>query len=70
MTGSTSGGRIPGTTLLKIARVLFNEHVLTTVVQVNNRRGTVYSAIVRRVHPAVVRTMLARAAQVMARPTG
>jgi hypothetical protein len=33
MTGSTSGGRIPGTTLLKIARVLFNEHVLTTVVQ-------------------------------------
>jgi hypothetical protein len=33
MTGSTSGGRIPGTTLLKIARVLFNEHVLTMVVQ-------------------------------------
>lgn len=44
--------------------------VLTTVVQVNNRRGTFYSAIVRRVHPAVVRTMLARAARVMARPTG
>ena len=33
MTGSTSGGRIPGTLLLKLARVMFNEHVLTTVVQ-------------------------------------
>ena len=33
MTGSTSGPRVPGTTLLKIARVLFSEHLLSTVVQ-------------------------------------
>ena len=33
MTGSTSGGRVPGTILLKIARVLFNEQVLTMVVE-------------------------------------
>jgi hypothetical protein len=33
MTGTTRGPRVPGTTLLKIARLLCNEHVLTTVVQ-------------------------------------
>jgi hypothetical protein len=32
MTGSTSP-RVPGTTLLKIARLLFNEHLLSAVVQ-------------------------------------
>ncbi len=39
--------------------------VLTTVVKVHNRRGRVYSALVRRVHPVVVRTMLARATRTM-----
>ncbi|HEV8347365.1 MAG TPA: hypothetical protein VGQ16_12370 [Vicinamibacterales bacterium] len=33
MTGTTSGPRVPGTTLLKIARLLCNEHLLSTVVQ-------------------------------------
>jgi hypothetical protein len=33
MTGTTSGPRVPGTTLLKIARLLFNERLLSTVVQ-------------------------------------
>jgi hypothetical protein len=33
MTGSTSSPRVPGTTLLKIARLLFNEHLLSAVVQ-------------------------------------
>jgi hypothetical protein len=33
MTGSTSSPRVPGTTLLKIARRLFNEHLLSAVVQ-------------------------------------
>jgi hypothetical protein len=33
MTGSTGGPRVPGTTLLKIARLLVNEHLLSTVVQ-------------------------------------
>lgn len=44
--------------------------VLSTVVQVHNRRGRVYSALVRLLHPFVVRTMLARAARTMtaARP--
>jgi hypothetical protein len=37
--------------------------VLSTVVQVHNRRGRAYSALVRRVHPVVVRGMLARAAR-------
>jgi hypothetical protein len=40
--------------------------VLSTVVHVHNRRGRLYWFIVRRVHPAVVRTMLARAAIQMA----
>jgi hypothetical protein len=39
--------------------------VLSTVVQVHNRRGRAYSAVVRRLHPLVVRTMLARAANAM-----
>lgn len=39
--------------------------VLTTVVHVHNRRGRAYSAVVRRVHPVVVRTMLSRAARRM-----
>jgi hypothetical protein len=33
MTGSTSGPRLPGTTLLKVARLLFNEHLLAAVVE-------------------------------------
>jgi hypothetical protein len=33
MTGSTSGPRVPGTALLKIARLVFNEHLLAAVVQ-------------------------------------
>jgi len=36
--------------------------VVSTVVNVHNRRGRFYSLIVRRVHPAVVRAMLRRAA--------
>src|SRR4051812_13811520 len=36
--------------------------VVTTVVQVHNGRGGAYSALVRRIHPAVVRAMLSRAA--------
>ena len=35
--------------------------VVTTVVQVHNRRGRAYSSVVRRLHPTVVRTMLTRA---------
>jgi hypothetical protein len=37
--------------------------VLTSVVQVHDRRGRAYSALVRRVHPLVVRAMLSRAAE-------
>lgn len=37
--------------------------VLTTVVRLHNRRGRVYSALVRPVHPFVVRAMLNRAAR-------
>jgi hypothetical protein len=37
--------------------------VLTTVVQVHNRRGRAYSALVRPIHPIVVRAMLDRAAR-------
>jgi hypothetical protein len=33
MTGNSSGPRLPGTTLLRIARLLFNEHLISTVVQ-------------------------------------
>jgi hypothetical protein len=41
--------------------------VLTTVVQLHNRRGRAYSALVRRVHPVVVRAMLDRAARRLSR---
>jgi hypothetical protein len=37
--------------------------VLTTVVQVHNRRGRVYWTLVRPIHPIVVRAMLDRAAR-------
>ncbi len=40
--------------------------VLSTVVELRNRRGRAYFAIVRRIHPMVVRGMLARAAKQMA----
>ena len=40
--------------------------VLSTVVQLRNRRGRAYFAIVRRLHPLVVRGMLTRAAKQMA----
>jgi hypothetical protein len=33
MTGNSSGPRVPGTTLLTIARLLINEHLISTVVQ-------------------------------------
>jgi hypothetical protein len=42
--------------------------VLTTVVQLHNRRGRAYWALVRRIHPDVVRTMLARATRTMGAP--
>lgn len=42
--------------------------VLTTVVQLHNRRGRAYWALVRRIHPAVVRTLLARATRTMGAP--
>ncbi len=37
--------------------------VLTTVVQLHNRRGRAYFALVRAVHPTIVRAMLTRAAR-------
>jgi hypothetical protein len=37
--------------------------VVSTVVAVHNRRGRAYSRLVRQVHPWVVRSLLARAAQ-------
>jgi hypothetical protein len=40
--------------------------VLSTVVELRNRRGRAYFAIVRRLHPLVVRGMLTRAAKKMA----
>ena len=42
--------------------------VVSTIVEVRNRRGRGYSALVRRIHPWVVRTMLARAVEAMAVP--
>ncbi len=39
--------------------------VLSTVVELRNRRGRAYFALVRRLHPLVVRRMLARAARKM-----
>lgn len=43
---------------------------VTTVVQCHNRRGRLYSMLVRRVHPAVVRAMLSRAARTAAKTYG
>jgi hypothetical protein len=40
--------------------------VVSTVVEIRNRRGLAYSALVRRLHPFVVRSMLARAARTLA----
>lgn len=40
--------------------------VLSTVVRVHNARGRAYSAVVRLLHPAIVRSMLARAARRLA----
>ncbi len=42
--------------------------VVTTVVKFHNRRGAAYFAVVRTVHPLVVRSMLARAALALAGP--
>lgn len=39
--------------------------VLSTVVELHNRRGRAYFALVRRVHPFVVRAMLTRAARTL-----
>jgi hypothetical protein len=52
------------------ASVLVNptEVVVTTLVDVRSGRGHPYSALVRRVHPPVVRGLLARAASTMAAP--
>lgn len=41
--------------------------VLTTVVRLHNRRGRAYFALVRRVHPAVVKAMFTRAATRLSR---
>jgi hypothetical protein len=53
------------------ASVLVERHrvVVTTVVRFHNRRGAAYFALVRRVHPLIVRSMLARAARALASPT-
>ena len=40
--------------------------VVSTLVELHNRRGRAYFAVVRRLHPMVVRGMLTRAAQKMA----
>ncbi len=42
--------------------------VLSTVVQLRNRRGRAYSSLVRRIHPWVVRGMVTRAARRLAVP--
>jgi hypothetical protein len=44
--------------------------VLSTVVSVHNRRGRAYWALVRRIHPVVVRTMLTRAARTLSNSPG
>ena len=43
--------------------------VVTTLVKFHNRRGAAYFALVRRVHPLVVRSMLARAARALVSQT-
>jgi hypothetical protein len=49
------------------ASVLVESHrvVLTTLVELRSRRGRAYFALVRLIHPVVVRRMLARAAHAM-----
>ena len=44
--------------------------VVATVVDVHNRRGRAYSAVVRPLHPFVVRSMLARATRKLGVPAG
>jgi hypothetical protein len=44
--------------------------VLSTLVELHNRRGHAYFALVRRLHPIVVRRMLVRAARTMATSAG
>jgi hypothetical protein len=44
--------------------------VLTTAVQLHNRRGRAYSALVRPLHPIVVRAMLNRASRRLSGATG
>jgi hypothetical protein len=41
--------------------------VVTTVVQLHNRRGRAYWSLVRWIHPAVIRAMLTRASRTMVR---
>ena len=53
--------RFRASVLLEPGRV-----VVSTVVEIRNLRGLAYSALVRRIHPFVVRSMLARAARKMA----
>jgi hypothetical protein len=43
--------------------------VLSTVVQINNLRGKAYLALVRLVHPTIVRAMMTRAARRLSRPS-
>ena len=43
--------------------------VLSTVVQVHNRRGRAYSSVVRAVHPFVARAVLGRAARILSATT-
>ncbi len=45
-----------------------NRVVVTTVVKFHNRRGAAYSAVVRTLHPLIVRSILARAARALAEP--
>jgi hypothetical protein len=45
-----------------------DEVVISTLVELRNRRGAAYFALVRWVHPLVVRSMLARAAREMVAP--
>lgn len=45
-----------------------NRVVLSTIVQVHNVRGRIYSAVIRVVHPVIVRNMLNRARGVLEKP--
>lgn len=48
-------------------RVEERQVVLTTVVQLHNARGRAYFALVKLLHPAIVRAMLGRAARLLSR---